>query len=202
MRDIDFLVEDEAVREVEATLSELGYRQSSSRPPAFYERHHHSTPFVHPDTGTWVEVHRGLFAPGSALGAEGVFEVRNLAADLRPSRFRGRRVRRLSEELQVVYLACHWANGLHAVGGMVAMADMIYLIRNTPSLDWERILRSTCGSVSSRHLSLLLTYLDKHRLIDLDPAILHALRARRAAPGGITLRLAHALLDHYVVDGR
>lgn len=201
MRDIDFLVDQGAVGEVESVLSGLGYRQLSDRPPAFYESHHHSSPFVHPDTGIWVEVHHALFAARSPFGSEGTFTAPNLTTQLRSSEFSGRPVRRLSDELQVVYVACHWAHGLRAVGGMVALADMTYLLTNAPRVDWDRILGWADASVVARPLSVLLTYLDRHRLVDIDPEILRRLRATPTSPRHLALRLAHLLVDRYVVDG-
>jgi hypothetical protein len=201
MRDIDFLMEQDAIPAVESILRRLGYRQCSGRPAAFYAGHHHSCPFLHPDTGVWVDVHRALFAPGGELGSDTTFWPENLKTQLRWSEFRGRPVRRLSDEIQIVHLACHWARGLRAVGGMVAMADLAYLLRNAPTVDWDRILEWTHASVASRHLGLLLTYLDRHRIIDIAPEILHRLHRRQPTLGHITLRLAHSLLDRYVAGG-
>ena len=202
MRDIDFLVEEDAIPAAEAVLRRLGYRQSSAHPAAFYEGHHHSSPFVHPATGVWVDVHRALFPAGRPVGSNGALGPEHLARQLRWSDFQGRRVRRLSDELQIVHLACHWARGLRAVGGMVAMADIAYLLKNAPAVDWGRILDWTDGSPASRYLCLLLTYLDRHRLIDIAPGVLQRLDAMPTSPGHLTLRVAHSLLDRYVVDGQ
>ncbi|HEX9821818.1 MAG TPA: nucleotidyltransferase family protein [Methylomirabilota bacterium] len=202
MRDIDFLLEAGAIPSAESILLGLGYRQSSGRPAAFYDGHHHSSPFVHPDTGVWVDVHRALVAAGGALGADRIFGAENLETQLRWSEFRGRRVRRLSDELQIVHLACHWACGLRAVGGMVAMADMACLLKNSPAVDWPRILEWTDGSAAARHLGLLLTYLQKHRIIQLPPEILRRIYRMQTAFARLTFGIGHSLLDRYVVDGR
>jgi Uncharacterised nucleotidyltransferase len=202
MRDIDFLIEEDAVAAVESILSELGYHQRSAQPPAFYRTHHHIVPFVHPDTGIWVEVHRALFSPQSEFGASNIFGLDNLTAELRPCEFRGRQVRRLSDELQIVHVACHWAHGLRAVGGMIAMADLTCLLNNIPAVRWERVLKWTEASMASRHLCLLLTYLDNHRLIDLAPDILDRLRSSNTTLDHLTLGIAHSFLDRYVVNGQ
>ena len=39
-------------------------------------------------------------------------------------------VRRLSLELQLVYLASHWAQDFTRIGGLVALADTIYLLKH------------------------------------------------------------------------
>jgi hypothetical protein len=202
MRDIDFLLEGHTIPAAESLLRKLGYRQSSVRPTSFYEGHHHSAPFVHVDTGVWVDVHRALVTPREQLVSCGIFDVEHVMTQLRASQFQGRRVRRLSPELEIVHLACHWARGLRVVGGMVAMADMAFLLKNTPQVDWDRILHWVAPSPAARALCVLLTYLDKHHVIVIASDVLQRLGQTRRSPGPLTLRLAHSLLDRYVVEGR
>jgi Uncharacterised nucleotidyltransferase len=203
MRDIDFWVEPEAIPVVEALLRERGYRPEPDPPPAYYDTHHHVVPFVHARAGIWVEVHRGLFPPESEVGSDRVFGLENLRTELRPSEFRGQRVTRLSDELQIVYLAVHWAReqAERVVGGMVAMLDMIYLLKRTPAIDWARILEWLDGAVAARHLYLLLSYLDRRGLIALAPDVSEKLRRRQRSFGPVTLRMMHALIDRHLVDG-
>ena len=203
MRDIDFLVEDADLEAVETILLKLGYRQQSECLAEFYETIHHSMPFFHPQRGVWVEVHRGLFPPKSKLGADKVFSRENLKNQLRPSEFQGRKVARLSNELQIVYIASHWAYSFSVVGGMVAMMDIIYLLKNTKAtLDWDQILDWLHGSVAPTHLYLMFTYLDQYQLIDISPDILHRLFLRQRAFGNMNLKIVHTLIDRYLVDGR
>ena len=201
MRDIDVLAEPDAIARVESILSTLGYCQPSQKPAAFYATHHHSSPFFHPDTGVWVDVHRALVAPTSELRSDRLFSIENLGAQLRPSEFRGRPVRRLSDELQIVHLSCHWAHRLQVVGGMVAMVDMACLVKNAPAIHWARILDWTKDSVAARYLYLLLKYLTQHGLVDVHPDVLGHLRLTQGALDRVTLELGHALLDRYVVNG-
>jgi hypothetical protein len=207
MRDIDILVEDDAVSTVEAIVTELGYRRASTRPAGHYDRHHHSCPLVHPDTGVWVEIHRALCSARSGLDVQPVFGAAHVRTQLRASRFRGRAVRRLSDELQIVHTACHWADGLQAVvttgavGAMVAMVDLVLLLKHNPDIRWDRILAWTDRSLAGRYVYLLLAYLDTHRLVDVPPAALYHLRPRQALDA-ITLRLAPLMIDRYVVNGQ
>jgi hypothetical protein len=201
MRDIDFLVDGADVPAVEAILTGLGYVQRSERPPAFYASHHHSEPFVHPDTGVWVDVHRALFAPTSELAEDRVFGLPNVMTQLEPGEFAGRPVRQLRDDLQLVHVACHWAHGLRVLGGMAAMADITYLLRTTP-VRWELIIRWMEGSAGARHLGLLLTYLERHDLVDLPGDVIRWLRLEQGVLDRGTAALAHALLDRYVVGGR
>ena len=200
MRDIDFLVDGDDVAAVEAILARLGYVQRSEQPPAFYASHHHSQPFVHPDTGVWIDVHRALFSPISELAADSVFGLPNVTAHLESAEFAGRPVRRLRGELQLVHVACHWAHSLRVLGGMTAMADVTYLL-GTTAVRWDLIVRWMEGSAGARHLRLLLAYLHRHHVIDLPAAVLQWLRLEQGIVDRCTAAVAHALLDRYVVSG-
>ncbi|MGH7773743.1 MAG: nucleotidyltransferase family protein [Candidatus Binatia bacterium] len=203
MRDMDFLVEDADLEAVEAILLKLGYRQQSEGPAEFYETHHHSMPLFHPQRGVWVEVHRGLFGSKSRVGADKVFSRENLKNQLRPSEFQGRKVARFSDELQIVYIASHWAQNFQAIGGTIAMLDVIYLWKNTKDkLDWNEIFDWLSGSVASTYLYLLLSYLDKYRLIDISPEILNGLFVRQRSFGKINLNIIHSLIDNYLANGK
>lgn len=203
MRDLDILVDEAARPTVEALLRTLGYDQRSQSPAAFYDTHHHSMPFFHPQRGVWIEVHRGLFPPTSRLGQDPVFSRAHVATQRRPAMFRGHTVGRLSAELQLVYIAAHWAQNWKPLGGMIAMVDMIYLLRQTATtLDWARITAWLDGSVAAPHVFLLLTYLAGHQVIALDPQVLQRLGGRPGVVGTLNVRLLHAMVDRYVVDGR
>ena len=56
-----------------------------------------------------MEVHHGLFSAERRAGSDKVFSRENLLAQSRPSRFQGMEVRGLSLELELVYVASHWA---------------------------------------------------------------------------------------------
>ena len=205
MRDIDILVDEAARPAVESLLVMLGYRQRSRSqlPAAFFDTYHHSMPFFHAQRGVWVEVHRDLFPPTSPLGLDPVFSRAHVATQLRPSALHGSAVMRLSDELQLVYIAAHWAQSFQVIGGLVALMDTIYLLRNTTAtLDWERIGAWLHGSVAAPHVSLMLTYLARHQVIEIDPQVLQTLYVRQRAFGTMNLRLLHAVVDRYMVGGR
>jgi hypothetical protein len=202
MRDIDFLVEAGAHPTVESLLFKLGYHQESKSSPEVYERHHHNMPFFHPKRGIWVEVHRGLFPRKSKVGAEQLFSLDHFITQLRPSEFQGREINRLSDELQLVYIASHWAQNFQAIGGMVAMLDIIYLWNHaSKKLNWGQILDWLPGSVASTHLYLLLGYLNRHRLIDISQEMLKQLFLRQRSFGKMNLHIIYSLIDRYLVDG-
>ena len=202
MRDLDVWVDDGDLPAVEAILFTLGYRQQSHQPPTFYATHHHTMPFVHPARGLWVEVHRGLFPPGSRLGTDRCFRPEVLQQQRQPSAFQGHEVFRLSPELQLVYIAAHWAMGFQPIGGLIALLDAIYLLQRTAGrLDWARLLTWLEGSVAAGPLYLLLTYLDTCHLVDLPPEVLPQLRTRQQALSPSTLALGHWLVNRYLMAG-
>jgi hypothetical protein len=203
MRDIDFLAEAANVTAVESVLVELGYRQQSQLPHTFWQKHHHSMPFFHPQRRVWLEVHRGLVPAKSRLSRDKVFSLESVKAQLRPSEFQGRKVNRLSDELQVVYIASHWARDFKFIGGIVALLDMIYLLEKTKdALDWDQILNWVRDSVASAYLYILLSYLDKYRLIDIAPEILSQLSLQQRSFGKVNLKIVHGLIDRCFVEGR
>ena len=203
MRDIDFLVDEDAIPAVESVLLELGYQRRPTEPPEFYRAHHHTTPFFHPQKKVWVEVHRALFSVRSPVGSDRVFSGDNVKAARLRTELRGRPVNRLSDELQLVYLASHWAygSGFVRVGGMVAMLDMIYLLRNARSVRWDQILDWLDGAAAATPVYLLLAYLDQYGLVDLPPGVLGELSRRQRSFGRASLKMLHATIDRYVTDG-
>jgi hypothetical protein len=202
MRDLDVLVDRAAVPIVEARLSALGYRPQAQAAAESYANHHHSVPLVHPERGIWVEVHHGLFPPASRAGAAPVFSPQHVSSQLQPSEFCGREVRRLSDELQLVYIATHWAREFRWVGGWLALLDVLFLLaRAGGRLDWQRVFSWSCQTVAGTSLYLLLSYLAKHRLSAIEPAILQALRQRQRAFHPVSLAIAHAVVDRYLATG-
>jgi hypothetical protein len=203
MRDIDFLVEENALPVVNKILSELGYFQPSTNRGDSYATHHHGAPYYHPKKHLWLEVHRGLVPPRSRLGTEKVFSLENLRSQIRPSLIAGRKVNRLSDELQIVYIACHWAGHFDSISGMVAMLDVIYLLKNIDAkLDWGKILTWMHGSVASAYVYLLLSYLHQYELIRIEPEVLRELSLNGRSFGRANLKILYRLIDYCLVEGR
>ena len=203
MRDLDLLVDAEAQPKLESILLEMGFRQQSTNSHDYYATHHHSMPFYHGERGVWVEVHRGLFPPSNELAQLPVFSPGNIRAELRPSWLRGIPVMRLSTELQIVYTASHWALELKRAGGVFGLLDIVYLLKRAPqNIRWDAIRNWVQNSVAGTHLYLVLSYLHKNKIIDLDNKILADLFARQRSFGIINLKIAHSLITRYVVAGK
>jgi len=203
MRDLDFLVASDALPQVDILLRRLGYEQPCESDAQTYENHHHLAPYFNAEKNVWVELHRGLFSAKKRASSVAVFRPKNILSQLRPSTFRQRDVYRLSYELEVVYLACHWAQDFKTLGGMTAMVDMIHLLKRAPvRLDWERIIDWVRGSVAASYLYLLLSYVNRYGLVTLDPAVLRELFVSQPSLGKCSLKLAHGIINRYLVQGR
>ena len=203
MRDLDLLVAPEDQPKLETILLEMGFRQRSTNSHEFYVRHHHSMPFFHKEKGVWVEVHRGLFPPSHKLGQLPVFSTENIRAEQRPFMLGEIPVMRLSTELQIIYTASHWALELKREGGVFALLDIIYLLkRNSHHLRWDTIMNWVQDSLAATHLYLVLSYLHKNNIVELDKAILADLFARQKSFGPVNLKIAHSLITRYVVAGK
>jgi Uncharacterised nucleotidyltransferase len=204
MRDIDVLVPEAVVPDVEAILHNLGYREHLEQQVEFYRNHHHSVPLVHPRTGIWVEVHRRLAPSRHWLSGGDAFRPEYVRSSIRPSTFRGLPVNRLSDELQVPYIASHWALSsklIRDVGGMIAMLDLIYLLKRAP-LRWDEILTHLDGSVASAHLYLLLDYLYRYRLVEVPAEVIGRLVRMQRCLDRTGRVILHWIVDRYVVGGR
>ena len=199
MRDIDFLVAKESLPAVATALHQLGYRQLSIG-GVRYDKHHHLEPFFHQHKQVWVEVHHGLFSAERRAGSATVFSRENLAAQSRRSRFQGMEVRRLSLELQLVYLASHWAQDFARIGGLVALADTIYLLKHAGAdISWEWILSAVYRSVPATYLYLLLSYMVRYDLVRVAPEVMRELSLSQRSFGSLGLKTIHRIIDDYFV---
>lgn len=203
MRDIDVLVPRSCVPRLEGALRNLGYRQTRASRPGAYGAHHHTAPFFHAEKGVWVEVHHHLISAKNRSCGDPVFQLANVMAQSRPAVFRGREVYRLGAEFQLIYLAAHWAQEFHTVGGMIAAIDVIHLLNHHAGrLSWRMIFNWIEGSITASDLYLLLSYLDRRRLIDLPGDLLARLFLIQRRFGSWSLKAAHSLMDRYMLEGR
>ena len=79
---------------------------------------------------------------------------------------------RLSDELQIVYTASHWALELKPEGGLFAVLDIIYLLNKVRhSIRWE-VIFDWVQHQWLVHMYLILSYLNQNGIIELDRTIL------------------------------
>jgi hypothetical protein len=194
IRNLDLLVEPKDQSKLEAILLEMGFRQRSTNSLELYSMHHHSMPFYHSSRDIWVEVHRGFFPVSNKLAKLPVFSSRNT---------KGTPIMRLSSELQIVYTHSHWALELKREWGLFAFLDIIYLLRRAQqNIRWDGILNWVQDSVAGTHLYLVLSYLNKNNVIELDRRILVDFFERQRSFGILDLKIAHSLVTRYVVTGK
>ena len=197
MRDIDVLVSARDQLGFERQLHELGYRQTTDNPASFYIGHQHSAPFFHPLKNCWVEVHTALFRADTPAGQISAFRPEALSKV--PAEVAGHapgNVWRLSDELQLVYTAVHWATQLTLVGGIIPILDSLLILRKSRNrLGWHRILEACRNDTAARHLWLMLSYLEKHGLYEIPRDVRHGLENGRRTIGSIGQKILHRVID-------
>jgi len=199
MGDIDLLVAPEDVAVLEAALAELGYQPTGAEGDRDYAAHHHARPRLHPRSGVSVEVHRGLFPAGWT--GQGPFCEASVRAEQRPGEFAGRPVRRLSPELQIVYIATHAALGFHPAAGARALLDALLLLHRAPeSLASERVWSWLGDRRIAAHLQLLTTTLERAGLVP-GHAALARIQPRLAALGRFELHILTRMIDRHQLRG-
>ncbi len=202
MRDVDVMVEPERVAEVESILLELGYEPQPGGSPDQYRTHHHAVPYCHPATGVWFEIHRRLLPARGLYGDDAVFDAGSVRAHQQAALFEGLPVRRLSDPLQLLYLAAHWAGSFKAISGAGGLLVMLDLLAIAPSIDWDEAVRPLPGTAVASALLLLLSYLEARDLLRPEPRVMEALWRSQRSFGGLNLRFLHLLMDLRLADGR
>lgn len=201
MRDIDILVPSHQVPTTLEACRQLGYADDPAAAPGDYDQHHHATPLVHRSTGIWLEVHHRLFPAKAQFGGTDPFAPDRVAALTVPTPYHGRSVGRLSPQLEVPYLASHWARSGKPIadpGGVTGLLDIAMLSKGMTAQDWSLAGAHVDGSVAAHHLQLVVGYLADRRLVPGEVPVGSGWRqplpvARR--------RLAHAIIDRHVIDG-
>jgi hypothetical protein len=203
MGDLDLLVPQPAQPLLEATLRELGYVQRSPQPAAFYDGHHHSMPFVHPQRRIHVEVHTGLLPPGNRLAALPMFQPEALFARRRLDAFREFSASRLADEVEFAYLAAHWLSERAFRGvAVIPIIDLGLLVtRARDTLDWERLLGALAGTAAGVCLRVALGFLHQRLDIALPAPVRVHLRQLAARPGPRVDRSLHHLIERHALRG-
>lgn len=206
MADIDILVPVQACQSVESALLCRGYIRRPDYEPG--EGAHHGVPLLHAERRVWVEVHTALFPEHEELLSDRLFRLSQLADQSIASTFHGKAVYRLTDELQLVYIAASWIRDLTLSkihpSFVTSLLDAVYLLRaSRQTLDWESLFGWLDNTMAMASLHVLLTYLSRHELVGLSsPPIISHLTASQNLVGGLGMRIIHATLDHYLLGGR
>ncbi|HZY04716.1 MAG TPA: nucleotidyltransferase family protein [Anaeromyxobacteraceae bacterium] len=129
--DLDLLVAPADLDRAVAALAAAGWRAQGGPTARWQRRHHHHLLLEQPAV-TGVELHfRAVTGFGGALPAE------DLLARAAPGELRGRPVRRLAAEDEVLHLAVHAAG--HGMGRLLWLVDIKAFLARHPGLDWDAV---------------------------------------------------------------
>ena len=109
MTDIDFLVSGRPYEEIEAAFLQRGYKLS---PVDMGPDPAHGKPLQDCRRNVWVELHTSLFPPTSPLQGHPAFTQPSDSSVAIDSDFSGRRILRLRDEAQLLYIAAYWTRDL------------------------------------------------------------------------------------------
>ena len=202
MGDVDVLVSHRDRERVQSALLDLGYLPHQGDWAAAA----HDAPLCNPENGVWVEVHDSLFPADSILMADSLFTSESIARLSVPSEFQGLPVKRLRDELQLVYLAAYWVrdlsmNAVHP-SFLVPVLDAVLLLRNAGErLDWEGMLHWLDNEHAAASLTIMLSWLARHELAGPASSVIPRLASRQGLVGAVELRLLHAVLDRWLLGG-
>ncbi len=205
MGDIDLLVAERDRAQVEAMLLRRGYAPM----PGFREEagDPHGAPLFLPERRVWVELHTGLFPEGDRLRRNRLFAPDMLEHHAVDSAFAGRPVRRLSAELQLVYLASYWMRDMSNYGPDPTFAkslfDAVYLLgASGPDLDWDGMLEWLDNDFARASLYVLVSFLATRGLCRVPEGILARLAAAQDIAGAVENRILGAMIDRGLIEGR
>ena len=205
MGDVDLLVAQRDRGWVESTMLRSGY----VRMAGFQEEEGdaHGTPLFRSDFGVWVEMHTGLFPEGDRLRSNRLFAPAELERHIVASTFQDRRVGRLREELQLVYIASYWIRDLSNEGMHASFArpllDAVYLLEaRQAKLDWDSMIAAVDNEVAMASLYALLSYLSTRGYSSVPQRILAELARRQSLVGRAELAVLGALTDAGLVGTR
>lgn len=202
MSDIDILLPAKAHQAVEAELLRRGFQRGSD---PLMEDAHHGIPMFHPERQVWIELHWSLYPQRSELMGNRTFGSQNVTSQSVASFFNGRRVSRLSDELQLVYIASSWIldltlSKIHP-SFLPALFDAVHLLQCARrDLDWNGIIGWLDNELAAASLYVMLSYLAQRRVC--TAPIISNLRASQSLVSAVELSITHAMLDYYLIGGR
>lgn len=205
MGDIDILIPADAYESIESALLRRGY----ARQPGYIvsKGATHGAPLAHPERQTWVELHTALY--DEIWPVPDAFDIANVAAQRVISTFHGRRVYRLTDELQLLYIASGWAGDLAHYNVEIhpscvpPLLDVLYLLRASGKvLDQSRLAAGPGSEMAIASLYVMLAYLARHDLGSESHRLSRLLASSQKLVGPVQLRVIHAVLDRYLIGGR
>lgn len=205
MADIDVLIPHDAYETVESAILRRDYNRHPDYLPA--DDFHHGVPLLHSERGVWVELHTSLFPKSDSLRANSLFGSRNVNDQSVECIFQGRQARRLSDELQLVYIASSWMRDLTLSkihpSFLISLFDAVRLLRESrETLNWNRLFGWLDNELAMASLYVMLTYLSRVGIELCAHSIVSRVASRQHLVGTLELRIMHAMLDWYLLGGR
>jgi len=205
MGDVDLLVSDRDHPLVESKLLALGHIPK----PGFEtgQGEPHSAPLFDPRRRVWIELHTALFHADAPVNANSLFRADNVARRSIASSFDGRSIVRLSDELQLVYIACYWLRDLTRTSMhptlLIPLFDAAFLLRaSRRTLDWDALSESLDNEIAIASLCVLLVQLRKYGFDEELAPVVARLAARQRIVGDAELRILNFLLENFLIDGK
>jgi hypothetical protein len=149
-----------------------------------------------------VELHTGILPPDSPAATEGPLDIVTVRTQLRPYTLDGHSVMRMRPELELVYIACHWAMEWRKAGSLFGLLDSIALLRSWErDFSWETFLALADRPGSAPGVRALLGYLVRRCGLDVPASVRRWLTTGH---GGEWLRsrVNDRLVRRYVVEKR
>ena len=205
MGDIDILIPADAHESIESALLRRGYIRQADYSVSKGAKH--GVPLAHPERHVWVELHTALFDEGWLVAD--VLGIANVAAQRVASTFHGRRVYRLTDELQLLYIASGWIGDLARYNIEIhpscvpPLLDVLYLLKASGKmLDPSRLAVGAGNEMAVASLYVMLAYLARHDLSSDSHRLSRVLASSQKIVGPVQLRIIHAVLDRYLIGGR
>jgi Uncharacterised nucleotidyltransferase len=201
MGDVDILIPADEYESAEKALLRVGYTRARNFEPG--EGSHHGVPLLDPRREVWVELHTALFPRREDVHCGRVFDTSLAVA----STFHGRSVHRLTDELQLAYIAHSWIrditlHGIHP-SFLASLLDAIYLLKaSRKELAWQSLLDRLDTDMTTASLHVMLCYLVRHGLAEGIAPIVASLTARQEMVGPLQLWLIYKTLDLFLLGGR
>ncbi|HEU4768244.1 MAG TPA: nucleotidyltransferase family protein [Pyrinomonadaceae bacterium] len=166
--DIDVLIDRRDFARVRSLLESLGYEmapQLTNAQLASHVAHHCEIPFMRDDWFTVVDLHWGLAPRSFVFGVD----AEEVMSRLQTVSLAGTAIETFCDEDMVLYQSMHGAKHLwHRLEWIISLAE---LIRASPALDWETLLRRATDASATRMLALALRLVETFTDVNIEPRI-------------------------------
>jgi hypothetical protein len=175
--DIDVLISRDDFRRARKIINSLGYKMTPSLSAEQLRSHfefHCEIPFVSADSATVVDLHWGL-APASFVLR---LNTPDLMSRLQRVAIAGISVQTFGNEDLVLYLAMHGAK--HLWRWLEWISSLAEVVRHSPSLDWEQLIKLAVTTHTTRMLALGLRLAEHCFQAPLPPEVLATIDSRNS----------------------